>query len=113
MPAAVPPWTLFLSDSFYTWCSSVIKGEDGRYHMCYSRWPHGKRTADDDSLNYIFNGFSGWLKYSEITYAVALLQTRQQVRYVKTILKGTGDPGSWDRYTIKRETRRYYLLQPL
>jgi hypothetical protein len=47
---------IFISDSFYTWCSSVIKEEDGKYHMFYSRWAHGKRKAADDSMNYIFNG---------------------------------------------------------
>lgn len=39
--------------------------------MFYSRWPHGKRELADDPMNYIFNGFSGWLKYSEIAYAIA------------------------------------------
>ena len=51
---------LFFSKDHYTWCSSVIKGEDGKYHMFYSRWSHGKRTMNDDSMNYIFNGFRGW-----------------------------------------------------
>lgn len=29
---------IFSSPEFYTWCSRVIKGEDGKYHMFYSRW---------------------------------------------------------------------------
>ena len=29
---------IFFSADNYTWCSSVIKGEDGKYHMFYSRW---------------------------------------------------------------------------
>src|SRR5262245_15785797 len=62
---------IFYSKDHYTWCSTVIKGEDGKYHMFYSRWTHGKRTATDDSMNYIFNGFRGWNKYSEIAYAVS------------------------------------------
>ena len=61
---------IFIASGYYTWCSSVIKGEDGMYHMFYSRWQHGKRDATDDSMNYIFNGFKGWNKYSEIAYAV-------------------------------------------
>lgn len=109
----INPSQLFLSDSFYTWCSSVVKGEDGRYHMFYSRWPHGSRTLDDDSLNYIFNGFSGWLKYSEIAYAVAD-RVDGPYHYVKTILKGSGAPGAWNRYTMHnpqiRKFGNYYYL---
>ncbi|MBO9595776.1 MAG: glycoside hydrolase family protein [Niabella sp.] len=113
MPEAVSTTQLFVSDSFYTWCNSVIKGEDGRYHMFYSRWPHGKRTESDDSLNYIFNGFSGWLKYSEIAYAVSD-NAAGPYRYVKTILRGSGNAGSWDRYTmhnpqIRKFGSSYYL----
>ncbi|MCD2421863.1 glycoside hydrolase family protein [Niabella pedocola] len=113
MPAVVHPSALFVSDSFYTWCSSVIKGEDGRYHMFYSRWPHGTRTEADDSMNYIFNGFSGWLKYSEIAYAVAD-KAAGPYHYVKTILRGSGNAGSWDRYTMHnpqiRKFGSYYYL---
>lgn len=104
---------LFSTPDYYTWCSSVIKGEDGKYHMFYSRWPHGKRTADDDSMNYIFDGFRGWLKYSEIAYAVSDKLTGPY-HYVKTILKGDGDPAKWDRYTmhnpqIRKFGNDYYL----
>jgi hypothetical protein len=52
---------IFHQDGYYVWCTSVIKGEDGKYHMFYSRWQHGKRVPDDDSMNYIFNGFR-WLE---------------------------------------------------
>jgi hypothetical protein len=81
---------LFAAPKHYTWCSSVIKGEDGRCHMFYSRWPHGKRALDDDSMNYIFDGFRGWNKYSEIAYAVSD-KIGGPYKYVKTILKGDGD----------------------
>lgn len=104
---------IFKSDDYYTWCSSVIKGEDGKYHMFYSRWPHGKRALDDDSMNYIFDGFSGWLKYSEIAYATAD-KLEGPYHYVKTILKGTGDKNVWDRYTMHnpqvRKFGKYYYL---
>lgn len=105
--------SIFSAPDYYTWCSSVIKGEDGKYHMFYSRWPHGKRTADDDSMNYIFDGFRGWLKYSEIAYAVSD-QLNGPYRYVKTILKGNGDPSRWDRFTMHNPQIRkfgdYYYL---
>ena len=104
---------IFLSPDYYTWCSSVIKGEDGKYHMLYSRWPHGIRINDDDPMNYIFNGFRGWNKYSEIAYAVSD-SLKGPYRFVKTILKGDGDPQKWDRFTMHnpqvRKFGRYYYL---
>ena len=104
---------IFVADDYYTWCSSVIKGEDGKYHMFYSRWPHGKREAADDSMNYIFNGFKGWNKYSEIAYAVSD-KLNGPFKYVATILKGDGDPKRWDRFTMHnpqiRKFGNYYYL---
>jgi hypothetical protein len=113
LPEEVDSSQILISDSFYTWCSSVIRGEDGKYHMFYSRWPHGTHAADGDSMNYIFNGFSGWLKYSEIAYALSD-NPYGPYHYVKTILKGSGDPGVWDRFTmhnpqIRKFGRCYYL----
>lgn len=110
---AVDSVGIFSAPDYYTWCSSVIKGEDGKYHMFYSRWPHGKRKTDDDSMNYIFDGFRGWNKYSEIAYAVSDHLTGPY-RYVKTILKGDGDPSRWDRFTmhnpqIRKFGGNYYL----
>src|SRR5436190_261154 len=88
---------IFRQDDYYLWCSSAIKGEDGKYHMLYSRWPHGKRRLDDDTMNYIFDGFRGWNKYSEIAYAVSD-KIGGPYKYVKTILKGDGDANRWDRF---------------
>ncbi|ATP55835.1 hypothetical protein CPT03_04815 [Pedobacter ginsengisoli] len=62
---------IFKSADYYNWCPSVIKGDDGKCYMFYSRWTHGRRKLDDDSLNYIFDGFMGWMKYSEIACAVS------------------------------------------
>jgi hypothetical protein len=104
---------IFQQDGYYVWCTSVIKGDDGKYHMFYSRWKHGKRTLDDDSMNHIFNGFRGWNKYSEIAYAVAD-NIKGPYKYVKTILKGDGDKTKWDRFTMHnpqvRKFGQYYYL---
>jgi hypothetical protein len=43
---------------YWIWGSSVIKGEDGRYHMFASRWSRG--------LN-----FGNWVTSSEVVHAVA------------------------------------------
>src|SRR5205814_477401 len=29
----------FQMDGYWVWCSSVVKGDDGLYHMFASRWP--------------------------------------------------------------------------
>ena len=104
---------IFKQDGYYVWCSSVIKGEDGKYHMFYSRWSHGERALDDDTMNYIFNGFRGWNKYSEIAYAVSD-KIGGPYRFVKTILKGDGDVKRWDRFTMHnpsvRKFGKYYYL---
>ena len=103
----------FIQKDYYLWCSAVIKGEDGKFHMLYSRWPHGKRALDDDSMNYIFDGFRGWNKYSEIAYAVSD-KVNGPYKYVKTILRGNGDKDRWDRFTMHNPQVRkfggYYYL---
>lgn len=104
---------IFVTDNYYTWCSTVIKGEDGKYHMFYSRWSHGKRELDDDSMNYIFEGFRGWNKYSEIASAVSD-KLEGPYKYVTTVLKGDHDPNSWQRFTMHNPQIRkfgdYYYL---
>ena len=104
---------IFVTGNYYTWCSSVIKGEDGKYHMFYSRWPHGKRTATDDPMNFIFDGFKGWGKYSEIAYAVSD-KLNGPYKYVSTVLKGDGNQDRWDRFTMHnpqiRKFGKYYYL---
>lgn len=49
----------FNQKDYWTWCGSVIKGEDGKYHMFASRWP---KTV---SFEYY------WLTNSEIVHAVS------------------------------------------
>lgn len=104
---------LFSQNDQYVWCNSTIKGSDGKYHLFYARWPHGQRTLENDPMNSIFDGFRGWLKYSQIAYAVSDSLTGPY-RFVKTIIKGDGDPDRWDRFTMHNPQIRsfggkYYL----
>jgi len=46
-------------DDFWVWCPSVVKGEDGRYHMFASRWPKSLPMHP------------GWLLASEVVRAVS------------------------------------------
>ncbi len=49
----------FSMEDYWVWCGSVIKGEDGKYHMFASRWPK----------NYPFH--PTWMVKSEIVRAEA------------------------------------------
>ena len=49
----------FNQKDYWTWCGSVIKGEDGKYHLFASRWP--KKLSFD----------LYWLTNSEIVHAIS------------------------------------------
>lgn len=49
--------SVFASDSMSIWGGSVVQGEDGLYHMFYSRWPK--------HLGWV------WVSHSEVAHAVA------------------------------------------
>lgn len=98
---------IFIDPGYYIWCGSSILGEDGKYYLFYSRWPHGPRVKDDDSLNQIFDGFKGWQKYSEIAIAVSDKPTGPY-KHVKTILKGNFNEQRWDRYTFHNPQVNYF-----
>lgn len=83
-----------LSDpDFFNWGSSIIKGDDGNYHLFYSRW---KREL----------GFTGWLTHSEIAHAVSD-QPEGPYRFVDTVLQGRGGD-SWDAITAHNPKIKYF-----
>ncbi|MFK7692033.1 glycoside hydrolase family protein [Paenibacillus sp. HJGM_3] len=49
----------FRMEGYWVWCGSVVKGEDGRYHMFASRWPKSLPMHP------------GWIVASEVVRAVA------------------------------------------
>ncbi len=90
---------LLVEKGWFVWGGSVIRGEDGRWHMFYARWPKALK-------------FTAWLVLSEIAHAVAE-RPEGPYRYVETVLKGRG-PGHWDAVTahnpkIKKFGNKYYL----
>jgi len=90
---------IFRDSVYYNWGGSIIKGEDGKYHLFYSRW---KREYT----------FAGWLTFSEIAHAVSNNPSGPWT-YKKTALKGRGK-GHWDEITahnpkIKYFDGKYYL----
>ena len=90
---------IFRDPDYYNWGASIIKGEDEKYHMFYSRW---KRE----------HTFAGWLTFSEIAHATADRPTGPW-KYMETVLQGRGS-GHWDAITahnpkIKYFDGKYYL----
>ena len=87
------------TEGYYNWGASIIKGEDGEYHLFYSRW------KKDYS-------FTGWLLFSEIAHAVSDSPSGPW-KYRETVLGGRGK-GNWDAITahnpkIKFFEGKYYL----
>ncbi len=54
----VPNQAKFKDDDYHIWGSSMLKGEDGQYHLYFSRWPRE-------------SGHSAWVVQSEIAHATA------------------------------------------
>ena len=89
----------FRSDEYHHWGSSIIKGDNGQYHLFYSRWP--KKYS-----------FPAWLIFCEIAHAIADNPTGPWT-YVDTALAGRGK-GFWDAINahnpkIKFFDGRYHL----
>jgi len=88
---------LFKDPVYFNWGSSILKGEDGQYHLFYSRWKED---------------FSAWLTFSEIAHAISDSPNGPWV-YKETVLKGRGK-GHWDAITahnpkIKFFEGKYYI----
>jgi hypothetical protein len=89
-----------LRDSnFHNWGSSIVKGEDGKYHLFYAQM--SKEI-----------GFSSWLTDGIISHAVADSAAGPYV-HKEVVLEGRG-PEYWDAYTahnprIKFFDGKYYL----
>lgn len=54
----VPKRAVLQDSLYYTWGASAVKGDDGLYHLYYSRW---KKE----------HGFLAWVTHSEIAHAVS------------------------------------------
>lgn len=82
---AARPYVLADKDR-YVWGSSVVKGEDGKYHLYYDRW------ARDNP-----RGMYGWLYDTEIAHAVS---DRPEGPYATTGVvvasRNGDDPKRWD-----------------
>lgn len=90
----------FSMEGYWVWCGSVIKGEDGKYHMFASRW----------SKEYPMH--PGWLVASEIVRAVSD-KPEGPYTFAEVVLPARG-PQYWDgRSTHNPQIRKFgdeYIL---
>ncbi|MDB4581554.1 glycoside hydrolase family protein [Draconibacterium sp.] len=90
---------IFQTEGYYNWCSSIIRGDDQKYHLFYSRWKKKYK-------------FTGWLTHSEVAHAIADSSVGPW-KYKETVIEGRRD-GKWDAITahnpkIKFFDGKYYL----
>jgi hypothetical protein len=94
------PATAKFSDPVYNiWCGSAIKGDDGKYHMFYSRWPRKL-------------GHYAWVTHSEVAHAVSDSPFGPwKHRDVTLPPRGTNywDGSCTHNPTVLRIGRKYYL----
>ncbi|WP_029279837.1 glycoside hydrolase family protein [Pedobacter borealis] len=84
---------IFKVEGYYSWCPSIIKTGDGKYHMFYSRW---KKQY----------GFSGWLTFSEIAHATAD-QPAGPWKDLGVVLTARGK-GYWDAINMHNPRIHYF-----
>lgn len=95
----VSPKSVFSGgDSLSIWGGSVVKGEDGLYHMLYSRWP--KNIGWE------------WVNYSEVAHAVSK-SPLGPYKHVDVALDERGE-SFWDgsathNPTVHKMNGKYYL----
>lgn len=92
---------IFRDPDYYNWCSSIIKGDDGKYHLFYSRWERSKT-------------FNAWLTHSKVAYAIAD-RPEGPYKYVNTVIDldkkqyKAGDMITAHNPKIKYFNGKYYL----
>jgi hypothetical protein len=57
MMQPIPASAAFHDPGYFVWCGTMIRGDDGKYHLCYSRW----KKSD---------GFESWVTRSEVAHAI-------------------------------------------
>ncbi|WP_303921797.1 glycoside hydrolase family protein [Draconibacterium sediminis] len=91
----------------FVWGGSVLKGDDGKYHMIYNVFECG------DSLPAFTDG---WVLHSKLAYAVSDYPDRD-FKFKKIVLRGqalNGDSTAWDAQMVsnphlKKFKGKYYL----
>lgn len=92
------PALFIRSKTHFNWCNSVVRGEDGTYHLFFVRFPKAL-------------SFQSWLCFSEIAHGTA---PRPEGPYtgIRTILRPR--PDNWDKLSlhnvqVRKFGPKYYL----
>ena len=94
--------TVYEKPGWCVWCPSAVALPDGRYALVHSRW----RESD---------GFEAWCAKSEAALAVSEHGPLGPYVFSRTILKGSGRDGDFDRDVVHNpsvfvEGGKYYLF---
>ncbi|HML74128.1 MAG TPA: glycoside hydrolase family protein [Anaerohalosphaeraceae bacterium] len=99
MVQPVPMTHGFHQDGYFVWCGAPVQGDDGRYHLFYSRWPVSKGFAP------------GWAIWSEIAYAIADCP-EGPYQFVNVALPARGlNPATGQKYWDGDVTHNPYILR--
>lgn len=90
---------IYRDEGWYTWCNSIIKGDQGKYHLIYVRWP--KKY-----------GFNSWLTHSEIARATSE-HPAGPYTFAEKVIPSRGQ-FAWNQFNahnakIKKFGEKYYL----
>jgi hypothetical protein len=99
-PDPVSENQVYRQAGWYVWCSSIVRDDNGLYHLFYSRWPEKE-------------GFEAWVTHSEIARATCT-SLEGPFTYAGIVFSRTEDDSSWDagcfhNVTVKRFGEKYYL----
>ena len=97
--APVPETAKFADPEHQIWCGSMVEGDDGKFHLFYSRWPNAL-------------GHKAWVSHSEVARAVAD-RPGGPYQHIDVALPARGE-NFWDgdcthNPTIHRFEGKYYL----
>lgn len=95
----VPPTAKFEDPGFIVWCGTMVRDEEGKCHLFYSRWPRKL-------------GHYAWVTHSEVAHAVAD-QPLGPYKFVDVALPERG-ADKWDGLcthnpTVLKFGKKYYL----
>lgn len=76
---------IFYNEEFFNWGSSIVKDDDGKYHLIYSQMPKK-------------HSFYSWLTDGVISRAVAD-HPAGPYQHIEVVMGGRGE-GYWDAYTV-------------
>ena len=95
----VPLSAKWADTNYNIWCGSAVKGDDGKYHLFYSRWPRKL-------------GHLAWVTHSEVAHAVSASPFGPWTHHDMALpLRGTNfwDGSCTHNPTILRIGKKFYL----